>query len=144
LAPLQDIDPKVWTNTLDLNLTANWRLIRALHPLLRKSRDARVIFLTSRVGGETARAYWGAYGVSKAALEMLAKTYAEETKNTNISVATIDPGAMRTAMRAAAMPGENPSMLPDPSDIAPLVYEAVGKKSDAVMRLVFREWKERD
>lgn len=143
LAPLTDIDPKVWRRTLDLNVTANWRLIRALDPLLRKSPDARVICLTSRVGGEYARAFWGAYGVSKAAFELLAKTYAEETRNENISVAIIDPGPMRTAMRAQAMPGEDPETLPRPEELAPLVYCALTEKADGVMRLVFREWKER-
>ncbi len=143
LAPLTDIDPKVWRRTLDLNVTANWRLIRALDPLLRKSPDARVICLTSRVGGERARAFWGAYGVSKAAFELLAGTYAEEAKNANISVAIIDPGPMRTAMRAQAMPGEDPETLPRPAELAPLVYCALTEKADGVLRLVFREWKER-
>ena len=116
LAPLPDIAPKMWNSTLDLNVTANWRLIRALDPMLRKADNARVVFMTSRVGGELARPYWGAYAVSKAALEMLAKTYAEETRNTGISVAIIDPGAMRTNMRALAMPGEDPETLPAPGD----------------------------
>lgn len=142
LAPLPDIDPKVWRRTLDLNVTANWRLIRALDPLLRKAPDGRIVCLTSRVGGERARAYWGAYGVSKAAFEMLAKTYAEETRNANISVAIIDPGPMRTDMRAQAMPGEDPETLARPEELTPLIYRAVTDKTDGVMRLVFREWKE--
>ena len=142
LAPLTDIEPKIWRHTLDLNLTANWRLIRALDPLLRKSQDARVLFLTSRVGGETARAYWGAYGVSKAALEMLAETYAEETRNLPVAVSVIDPGAMRTAMRAQAMPGEDPESLPHPSALAPLVYHAISAPADGLMRLSFRAWRE--
>ena len=78
LAPLPDIDPKVWKHTLDLNVTANWRLIRALDPLLRKSADARVIGLSSRVGGEAAKAFWGTYAVTKAAFDIVLKTYAEE------------------------------------------------------------------
>jgi len=139
-APLQDIDPRIWTATLDLNVTANWRLIRALHPLLRKSDDARVVFLTSRVGGEEARAFWGAYAVSKAALEMLAKTYAEETKQETISVSIIAPGAMRTALRAAAVPGEDPMTLPEPSELAPLLFEALTKEHEAALRLDFRKW----
>ena len=142
LAPLTDIDPKIWQATLDLNVTVNWRLIRALDPLLQQSDDARAVFLTSRVGGELARAYWGAYGVSKAAMEMLAATYAEENRNTNLSVAVIDPGPMRTDMRALAMPGEKPETLPEPSALAPLLYHAVTAKSDDLMRLVFREWRE--
>ena len=142
LAPLTDIDPKIWQATLDLNVTVNWRLIRALDPLLQQSDDARAVFLTSRVGGELARAYWGAYGVSKAAMEMLAATYAEENRNTNLSVAVIDPGPMRTDMRALAMPGEKPETLPEPSALAPLLYHAVTAKSDDLIRLVFREWRE--
>lgn len=142
LAPLTDIDPKIWQATLDLNVTVNWRLIRALDPLLQQSNDARAVFLTSRVGGELARAYWGAYGVSKAAMEMLAATYAEENRNTNLSVAVIDPGPMRTDMRALAMPGEKPETLPEPSALAPLLYHAVTAKSDDLIRLVFREWRE--
>ena len=142
LAPLTDIDPKIWQATLDLNVTVNWRLIRALDPLLQQSEEARAVFLTSRVGGELARAYWGAYGVSKAAMEMLAATYAEENRNTSLSVAVIDPGPMRTDMRALAMPGEKPETLPEPSALAPLLYHAVTAKSDELMRLVFREWRE--
>lgn len=142
LAPLTDVDAKMWQATMDLNVNVNWRLIRALDPLLQRADDARAVFLTSRVGGELARAYWGAYGVSKAAMEMLAATYAEENLNTNLSVAIIDPGAMRTDMRALAMPGEKPETLPDPSELAPLFYHAVTAKNDGLMRLVFREWRE--
>ena len=141
LAPLTDIDPKVWQATLDLNVTVNWRLIRALDPMLRKADDGRAIFLTSRVGGEVARAYWGVYAVSKAALEMLAETYAAENASTSISVAIISPGATRTAMRAQAMPGEDPETLPHPQELAPLFYEAATGKTDGVMRLSFREWR---
>jgi NAD(P)-dependent dehydrogenase (short-subunit alcohol dehydrogenase family) len=144
LAPLTDIDPRVWRHTLDLNLTVNWRLLRALNPLLRKSDDARVIFLTSSVGGKVARAYWGAYAVSKAAMEMLGATYAEETRTTNIRVAIIDPGAMRTKMRAQAMPGEDPQELPPPSDLAPLLFHALAEKSDGLARYEFRAWQTKD
>ncbi len=141
LAPLPDIAPKIWNATLDLNVTTNWRLIRALDPMLRKSDDARVVFMTSRVGGELARPFWGAYAVSKAALEMLAKTYAEETRNAGISVSIIDPGAMRTKMRAEAMPGEDLETLPAPEKLIPMFYEAITVKTDGVLRLVYRDWK---
>ncbi len=143
LAPLTDIDPKVWRHTLDLNLTANWRLIRALDPLLRKSEGARVIFMTSSVGGKVARAYWGAYAVTKAAMEMLGATYAEETRTTNIRVAIIDPGSMRTKMRAQAIPGEDPQTLPPPGDLAPLLFHALTEKSDGLARYEFRAWRNR-
>ena len=141
LAPVPDIDAKVWRQTLDLNLTVNWRLLRALDPMLRKSENARVLFMTSRVGGEYARAFWGAYAVSKAGLEMLARTYADETASAGISVGVIDPGAMRTGMRAAAMPGEDPATLPAPEEIAPLLYHAVTNKPVGFQRYVFRDWK---
>lgn len=139
LTPIADLAPKVWMRTMDLNVTANWRLIRAFDPLLRKSEDARAIFLTSRVGGEQARAYWGAYAVSKAALEMLAATYAEETRNSAVRVSVIDPGAMRTAMRAEAMPGEDPATLPAPEELAPALYRALTADTHDLARISFRE-----
>lgn len=128
LAPLTDVSTKIWRETFDVNVEANWRLIRALDPLLRASDAGRAIFLTSRVGGETARAYWGAYAASKAALEMIAKTYAEETRSTDVRVSIIDPGAMRTRMRAQAMPGEDPQTLPDPSMIGPIILDAASRR----------------
>lgn len=143
LAPLPDVDPKVWRHTLDLNVTVNWRLIRALDALLRKSSDARVIVMSSGVGGDYGRAYWGPYAVSKAAVEMLAETYAEECKNATVRVAVINPGAMRTDMRAVAMPGEDPATLPSPEEIVPLVYETITHTGDGVQRYGFREWRER-
>ena len=142
LAPLTDVDPKLWNHVMALNVAANWRLIRALDPLLRKSADARVLFMTSRVGGEHARAYWGVYGVSKAALEHLAETYALENEKTAISIGVVDPGAMRTNMRASAMPGEDPETLPHPNEIVPMIYEALTAPPGPFKRWVFREWKE--
>ncbi len=140
LGPLTDIDEKIWGKVLDINLTANWRLLKTLDPLLRAAGDARVVFLTSHVGGEEPRAFWGGYAVSKAALEMLAKIYALEAKIAGVKVAIIDPGAMRTRMRAQAMPGEKPETLPDPAEIAPLLYHAVSTDYEGVAeRFVFRE-----
>ena len=138
LAPVADIDPKVWVHTLNLNVTANWRLLRALDPMLRKSSDARVIALTSKVGGEEARAFWGAYAVSKAALEMLIETHAAEMKNTTIRHAIIDPGAMRTDMRKVAMPGEDPMTLPHPDEIVPVFFEAITRKDREPLKLLRR------
>ncbi len=140
LGPLTDVDPKIWNHVIALNLTANWRLIRALDPMLRNSADARVLFLTSRVGGEQARANWGPYGVSKAALEHLAKTYALETEQTSISVGVVDPGPMRTSMRASAMPGEDPKTLQTPEALVPMIYEALSVPPGPFTRWVFREW----
>lgn len=143
LAPLADIEPKIWERTIDTNITANWRLLRSLDPLIRASDKARVVFTTSRVGGAEARAYWGAYAVTKAALEMLAQTYALELKVSGGRVAIIDPGAMRTNMRAQAVPGEDPQTLPHPEELAPLLLHAVSPEYDGqAERLVFREWRE--
>lgn len=144
LAPLTDISENAWRKTLDVNVTANWRLLKSLDPLLRASGAGRAVFLSSRVGGEEARAFWGGYAVSKAALDMLAQTYAIEAKIAGVRVAIIDPGAMRTKMRAEAMPGEKPETLPDPAELAPLLYHAVSPSYDGMAeRLVFRDWPKR-
>jgi len=116
LSPLPHVPPKKWEDTISLNLTSNFRLIRAFDPLLKKSDSGRVIFVTSGVAQGTFP-YWGPYAVSKAGLEALAKTYAGECENTNIRVNIIDPGEVRTNMRAQAMPGENPESLPLPEEI---------------------------
>lgn len=118
LAPLGHLKPDEFRKVMDLNVTANLCLIRTLDPLLKASEAGRVVFVTSGVAGE-ARAYWGEYAVSKAALESLAKTYAAECANTNVKVNILDPGRVRTAMRAQAYPGENPEKRPHPDEIAP-------------------------
>ena len=115
LSPVAHIDPKEWQRVIDVNLTANWRLIRSLDPLLRAAPQGRAIFVTSAAA--TPRAYWATYGVSKAALEALVGIYAEETEKTNLRVNLIDPGRMRTVMRAQAYPGENPETLPEPETV---------------------------
>ena len=143
LTPLTDVAPDIWKKTLETNVTANWRLLKSLDPLLKASDDPRVIFLTSRVGGETARPFWGPYAVSKAALEMLAQTYALENQRAGGKVTIIDPGAMRTRMRAMAAPGEDPETLPDPDELAPLLFHALSSDQDEPLeRLVFRQWRE--
>jgi len=107
---------------MEVNVTANWRLIRSLDPLLRASDAGRVLFVTSGAARKHT-AYWGAYSISKAALESLALTYAVECQTSNIKVNLINPGPMRTAMRKKAMPGEDPSTLPVPDDMAPKIVE---------------------
>jgi len=119
LSPLGHISEKDWNEVLNVNLSANWRLIRTLDPLLRKSDAGRAIFVTSGAG-EKCRAYWGPYSISKAALEALAKTYAAEVSDTNVRVNMISPGPVATAMRAKAMPGEDPETLQKPEDLAEL------------------------
>jgi len=98
-----------------VNLTSSYRLIRALDPLLRASDAGRVVAVTSSVA-QSHRAYWGAYAVSKAGLEAMANIYAAETEITKVRVNIYDPGGTRTAMRAKAVPGEDPSGLPNPAD----------------------------
>ena len=117
LSPLGHIDPKIWDQVIAVNVSANWRLLRSMDPLLRSSDAGRAIFVTSTVGAE-ARAYWGAYAVSKAALEMMTRTYAKEIDITPIRVNMVNPGATRTQMRSQAMPGEDPNTLPKPEDRA--------------------------
>ena len=116
LGPIAQFSPQEWQAVIDLNLTANWRLIRAFDPLLRASDAGRAIFVTSGAA-RAARAYWGAYAVSKAALEMLVRTYAAEVARTAVRANLIDPGIVRTRMRAQAFPGEDPESLPEPAAI---------------------------
>ncbi|RKQ71255.1 NAD(P)-dependent dehydrogenase (short-subunit alcohol dehydrogenase family) [Litorimonas taeanensis] len=122
ITPIPHLEPKTWDKLVSVNLTANYRLIRSLDPLLRASDAGRALFLTSGVANSR-RAYWGAYAATKAGLEALVQCYAKETEVTNLKVNLLNPGATRTAMRAKAMPGEDPQTLPNPSDIAPLIVK---------------------
>ena len=122
LTPLAHLEPKTFQELIEVNVTANWRLIRSLDPLLRTSDAGRVLFVTSGAARKPT-AFWGGYGMSKAALEFLALTYAEECATTNVKVNLLSPGAVRTAMRARAMPGEDPETLPKPAALAPLIVE---------------------
>ena len=118
LTPVQDIDPKEYSRLLGLNLLANQALIAAFDPLLKRADKAEVVALTSSVGAEP-RAFWGAYGSSKAALETLLGAYADETAFTGkIRVHIVDPGATRTRMRALAFPGEDAETLKGPEAVA--------------------------
>jgi NAD(P)-dependent dehydrogenase (short-subunit alcohol dehydrogenase family) len=123
LAPTGHFDPVLWQEIIDVNHTANWRLIRALDPLLRQSKAGRVVFVTSGAASRAElRAYWGPYAASKAALDALARTYAAETATTSqVRVMLVNPGPLRTRMRAAAMPGEDPLALRTPEDLAPKI-----------------------
>jgi NAD(P)-dependent dehydrogenase (short-subunit alcohol dehydrogenase family) len=116
LSPLPHVSPKDWDEVIAVNLTVNWRLIRSLDPLLRQSEAGRAIFVTSGLG-RMPIAYWGPYATSKAGLEMLVRTYAAEVSKTKLRVNLIDPGIVRTAMRAKAFPGENPMSLKPPEAI---------------------------
>jgi NAD(P)-dependent dehydrogenase (short-subunit alcohol dehydrogenase family) len=127
LAPLPHLDPKEWDSIIAVNLTANWRLIRAFDPWLRRSDAADVVALTSTVGSAP-RAYWGAYAVSKAALENMVATYGQEVASISaIRTHVINPGATRTGMRARAYPGENPAEVKPPEDAAAMVVAALSR-----------------
>jgi NAD(P)-dependent dehydrogenase (short-subunit alcohol dehydrogenase family) len=117
LGPLETISPAAFQETVEVNFTSNWRLIRAVHPLLRMSEAGRALFVTSGVVPRP-RAFWGVYAATKAALETMISCYADETENTPIRVNLFDPGAVRTEMRFKAMPGEDQLTLPTPQDVA--------------------------
>ncbi len=118
LSPLGHVDPRAFDEVMAVNVTANWRLIRSLDPLLRASDAGRALFVSSGAAHKT-MAYWGPYSVSKAALQALAMTYAMETLNTAVRVNIVNPGPLRTRMRAEAMPGEDPLALRTPEELAP-------------------------
>ena len=123
LTPVQDIDAKEYARLVSLNLLAPQALIAAFDPLLRKSDKADVVALTSSVGTEP-RAFWGAYGSSKAALETLVGAYADETAFTGkLRVHIVDPGATRTRMRQLAFPGEEPSSVKPPEDVGKAILD---------------------
>lgn len=122
LTPLSHLEPKIFQELVDVNITANWRLIRSVDPLLRQSDAGRVLFVTSGAA-RVFTPFWGGYGMAKAALESLALTYAAECAATNVKVNLLSPGAVRTRMRARAMPGEDPQTLPPPEALAPLIVE---------------------
>src|ERR1700749_603200 len=119
ISPLSNLEPKTFQELLDVNVTANWRLIRSLDPLLRRSDAGRVLFMTSGAARKHTP-FWGGYAMAKAALESLALTYAAECEGTNVRVNLLSPGPLRTAMRARAMPGEDPRSLQPPESVTPL------------------------
>jgi len=122
VSPLPHVEPKAWDDVFAVNVTANWRLIRAMDPLLRASQAGRVVLVTSGAAW-IARAYWGPYAASKAALDVLGRTYADETANTPVRVNLFNPGPIRTRMRAQAMPGEDPMTLDTPDHVAEKLVE---------------------
>mgnify|MGYP000084270545 CR=1 FL=1 len=129
LMPLEQYDLKLWARLMQINLNAPFLLTHACLPLLRKSADASVMFTSSRVAHH-GRAYWGAYGVSKAACDNLMQILADEVENnTNIRANSIDPGAVRTRLRRQAYPGEDASLLPEPEEIMPAYLYLMGPDS---------------
>lgn len=141
MTPVAHIEPQHWERVMAVNLTATYRLIRSVEPLLRAGTQPRAIFLTS---GRAVRpkAFWGPYGVSKAGMEHLVRTWADELEQTDIRAVLVDPSVMRTRMRAEAMPGEDPTTLPDPSEIGPLILElAQADLGQPTASVVFSDWK---
>ena len=141
LTPVAHIEPKHWDRLVAVNLTGSFRLIRSVEPLLRASEHPRAIFLTSS-RATNPKAFWGSYGATKAALENLVRTWADELEQTRIRAVLLDPGAMRTRMRAEAMPGEDPAHLPDPAEIGPLIVElAQADLGLPTANVAFSTWK---
>ena len=122
LTPVAHLQPKMWDEIVAVNITANYRLIRSLDPLLKHSDAGRAVFISSGVA-RNPRPFWGGYAASKAALESMVLTYAAECAGTNVRVNLFNPGATRTNMRAQAMPGEDPMSVPAAEDMAPQIVE---------------------
>ncbi len=142
LSPIPHVTADAWQHVIDVNLTANWRLLRTLDPLLKRSDAGRVILVSSGAA-DGRHAYWGPYAVSKAGLESLGKMYAAECQNTPVRVAIVNPGATRTAMRAKAFPGEDPMTIPAPEEVAPLFVELARPQSTINGEIIrFRDWRE--
>ena len=127
ISPLGHVEAKVFDKVMAINVTSTWRLIRSVDPLLRASDAGRAIVLSSGAA-HSARAYWGPYAASKAAVEALARSWADESKNLALRVNSVNPGATRTAMRAQAMPGEDPATLPHPSQVAAEIVKLADPK----------------
>ena len=117
ISPVDHVEAKVFEKVMNINVTATWRLIRSVAPLISKSDAGRALILSSSAAHKC-RPFWGAYSASKAAVEALARTWAAETQRLPLRILSIDPGATRTAMRAQAVPGEDPETLPHPSEVA--------------------------
>ncbi len=137
ITPLGHVEPKQWDEVFAVNVTANWRLIRSLDPLLRASDAGRVVFLSSGVAHRAEfRPYWGPYAISKAAVDALMRTYAVETATTSaVRVMAVNPGPLRTRMRATAMPGEDPNTLKTPEDLSPKIVELCMPRSTETGKL---------
>ena len=142
LWPVAHVDPKLWDRVVATNLTAAYRLIRSLEPLLRQSEAGRALFLTSGYAVQP-KAFWGTYATTKAALEAMVRCWADEIEHTNVRAVLVDPGPMRTRMRAEAFPGEEPDTLPHPSEIGPMIV-ALAAAADLGLPTAsvrFSEWK---
>jgi NAD(P)-dependent dehydrogenase (short-subunit alcohol dehydrogenase family) len=141
LTPVAHIDPPAWDRAIAINLTSTYRLIRSFEPLLRASDAGRAIFLTSGLAARP-RAFWGAYAATKAGLEALVRCWADEIEQTKVRAILLDPGVMRTRMRAEAFPGEDPDTLTDPAEIGPMIVDLVRSTPGLPAQAVrFGDWK---
>jgi NAD(P)-dependent dehydrogenase (short-subunit alcohol dehydrogenase family) len=134
LSPMGHVEPKAFDEVMAVNVTANWRLLRSLDPLLLASDAGRALFVSSGAAHKT-MAYWGPYSISKAALQALVMTYAAECQRTHVRVNIVNPGPLRTRMRAEAMPGEDPATLRTPEELAPELVKLVLPSSTAHGRI---------
>lgn len=139
MTPVSHLEPKVWDRTIGVNLTSSYRLIRSLEPLFKRAPAARAIFLTSGLATKP-RAFWGVYAATKAGLESLVGCWADELEHTQIRSVLLNPGPMRTKMRATAYPGEDPQTLPEPSEVGPMVVELARPDLAPPARASFAEW----
>jgi NAD(P)-dependent dehydrogenase (short-subunit alcohol dehydrogenase family) len=144
LRPVAHVPPDLWDRLVATNITGAYRLIRSLEPLLRASPSARAIFLTDALAARP-KAFWGAYAASKAAVEAMVRAWADEVDNTPIRAVLLDPGAVRTRLRAEAFPGEDKAALTNPAEVAPMIVALAGDADpgppDQV--LTFTSWRSR-
>ena len=141
LTPVAHLEPQVWDRAVAVNMTATYRLIRSMDPLLRQSDAGRAVFMTSGVA-TAPRAFWGAYAATKAGMEALVQTYADEVDNTPIRCTLLNPGPLRTRMRNQAFPGEDPADLSPPEALAPLVLELLTPGAEPPFRVDFPSWRQ--
>ena len=141
LTPVSHVELKAWDRIVAVNLSATWRMIRSFEPLLTAAPKGRAIFVTTGVVARP-RAFWGPYAATKAAMETLVRCWADEMEHTAVRAAIVDPGKMRTRMRAQAFPGEDPLTLPHPDEIGPLMVElAVSELGQPKENVVFSSWR---
>ncbi|WP_114214018.1 SDR family NAD(P)-dependent oxidoreductase [Ochrobactrum sp. 3-3] len=134
ISPIGHVEAKTFEKVMNVNVTSVWRLIRSTDPLLRASDAGRAILLSSGVA-HRCRAFWGPYAASKAAVEVMARSWAEETKQMKLKINSVNPGATRTAMRAQAMPGEDPETLPTPQSVAEKIVKLADPKLEVSGKL---------
>ncbi len=134
ISPIGHVEAKVFEKVMTVNVTATWRLIRSVEPLLLKSDAGRALILSSSAAHKC-KPFWGPYSASKAAVEALARTWAGETQRTPVRILSVDPGGTRTAMRAQAIPGEDPMTVPHPSEVAEALLPLVGPEQTETGKL---------